>query len=370
MAENTITRKALRRAIAAELQMPFFRRFPAGELTIDATSTTTSIVDASLRQNDGFWNGHWFYGLVAGDTSLIRNYTFASHALALETAMASTPSAGDKYEIHTVWNAAELHAAINRSINMVGRIFPETLVDETLVLQENLLSYTISSLTKKPFRVNKVFMENPATVYRGVATAGGASTITVESIPSGIDTNWKVSIYAGTGTGQIRSYLSSVGNAITVNSAWTTTPDSTSKYALWDTLDQQNDWVQTRTVYTDAKEYPDVLRFQTLYSNHYGLRIRIEYIAVSSELSTDSDTTVVPSEYIIPKACSLLHGQKLKDTRSDRDMHFAENQRYEQQADRYLVQNAPHLPDTQIPAALSAQQGYDAEDPLNWNNWR
>lgn len=45
--------------------------------------------------------------------------------------------------------------------------------------------------------------------------------------------DWKIDITSGTGSGQTRTISSSVGNVMTLSSAWTTTPDSTSGYLLY-----------------------------------------------------------------------------------------------------------------------------------------
>ena len=365
MSEPTITRAELRRAVAAELQMPFARRYTSGFSTMDSTSDSTKVVDTDLRQKDAFWDGQWFYGITTGDLSLIRAYNAQARTFYLETERSGADT--ETFEIHSVWNASEIHAAINRAIQIAGRVFHQTIVDESLVYQENVLSYTISSLSTRPWILNKVFIERPATVYRGVASAGGASTITLESIPSGIDTSWKVSIYEGTGKGQVRTYASNAGSVVTVSSAWTTNPDSTSKYALWDTADERYKWESVFALSQDSKEFPDSLRFNTRFSNSYGMRIRLEYLAYPSALSADSDTTIVPKEYILPKACSILHGQRLSSTKSDRDMHYAEQQRYKEESDSFLIRNAPHTPDTLIPVD-SGLEYYDQNNPLNWSN--
>lgn len=367
MSEPTNTRKTLRRAIAQELKMPFFRRYTTGELTFDTTTTTSKVIDADLTQKDSFWNGSWFYGLFAGDMSIIRSFDAANNAGQLEMPMATLPSDTDSraYEIHTAWNASEIHAAINRSIQAVGRIFPVSTVDSTIIMQENKLEYSVTGLALSPFVINKIFVENAGTIITGVATAGGATSITVQSVPSDIDTAWKISIYAGTGAGQIRNYASNVGNVITVI-AWTTQPDSTSKYAMWDPTEELYPWSQIRAVATDSKEFPDVIRFAQLMPQYYGMRIRIEYLSLPQELSSDTDATIVPKEYIVNKAISILHGQSIGDTKSDRDLHFAEQQRYEKAADLYVSRYAPHDPDTQIPTFEEAGISPLINDPLDW----
>lgn len=74
-------------------------------------------------------------------------------------------------------------------------------------------------------------------VRRNTAAAGGGSTITLDGGASSTDSFYKntfVMIIAGTGAGQIRGYSSYVGSTkvYTVDSAWTTNPDSTSVFVL------------------------------------------------------------------------------------------------------------------------------------------
>lgn len=363
MAEPTITLAELRRAVAAELQMPFARRFPAGFSTMDSTSSSTAVIDSALRQKDAFWDGQWFFGITTREVSLIRAYNAQARSFQVETERSGTDT--ETFEIHAIWNASEIHAAINRAIQIVGRIFHQTIVDETLVYQEDTLAYALSGLSVKPWVMNKVFIERPATVIRGTATAGAATTITLQEVPSNITTSWKISIYDGTGKGQIRNYVSHAGLVVTV-AAWTTNPDDTSKYALWDPTEERHKWQQVFALSQDAKEYPDYVRFHSRFTNDYGMRIRLEYAALPSALSADADTTIVPREYILPKACSILHGQRLSSTRSDRDMHYAEQQRYKDESDAYMIRNAPHMPDTTIPVD-GVDEYVDLADPLDWN---
>lgn len=74
-------------------------------------------------------------------------------------------------------------------------------------------------------------------VRRNTATAGGASTITLDAGASAVDSFYKntlIAIVAGTGVGQVRGYSSYVGatKVYTVDTAWSTTPDNTSVFSL------------------------------------------------------------------------------------------------------------------------------------------
>lgn len=68
----------------------------------------------------------------------------------------------------------------------------------------------------------------------GVATAGTSTTLTnsAKSWTTNQWTNYQVKILSGTGIGQIRTIASNTGTVLTVSSAWTTTPDTTSVYLI------------------------------------------------------------------------------------------------------------------------------------------
>lgn len=372
MAEPTTTLTALRRLIAGELQMPFAKRYSAGYLDADTGGSTTTFVDSMLTQKDNYWSGSWFYRTASQEVSLIRSFTSADNKGLLEVPVTSVAS-GDDYEIHTFWNAYDIHRAINRAISDAGRIWPNTVTDETLILQTDKLDYDLTGLATRPWIVAQIFIENRSNVKRGVAVSGGGSTITVESssILSDVTTaaNWRVSIYEGTGAGQIRTGSSVSGAQLTVSSAWTTQPDSTSKYALWDATEDMKSWPLLDTYRLDAKEYPSTLYLAGRYTSHYGMRIRIEYMAMAAELSAEADTTIIPSQYIVPKAISYLYGQVSPDTKVDREVYKAEGERYKKQADEYLALNAPHKPDITLRRPNISIDSTIPSDPLGWRNY-
>lgn len=68
----------------------------------------------------------------------------------------------------------------------------------------------------------------------GTATSGSASTIadTTKSWATNRWSNYAVRILAGTGAGQVRTIASNTSTALTIVGSWTTSPDSTSIYAI------------------------------------------------------------------------------------------------------------------------------------------
>lgn len=366
MAEETTTRTNLRRKICKELRMPFFRRVGVSSV-VDASSTTSTIIDSKLTQPDGTWTGSWFYNVSTDESSLIRNFKADSDTLFLEQPTAASPI-GNTFEIHSVWTPTEIHDAINEAIRFGRRTFPETTTDETIVLKEEVLTYSISGLTKLPWNLNKIWVEARNNVTRGTVVSADAATVTLPDMPTGVNTSWRISIYAGTGAGQTRTVSSVVGNQLTVT-AWVTVPDATSKYALFDESEELNAWRPFNDFHQDTEEFPDTLYINKLYPSLYGMRLRLEYLSVSVELTTEASTTNIPPEYIKAKACSILHGQALSNTKADKDTHYAEYKRYMDEADSYIVRNAIHTPGVRFrtPFGQDSISGYTPNsNPLGW----
>jgi hypothetical protein len=68
----------------------------------------------------------------------------------------------------------------------------------------------------------------------GTATAGASTTLTNSAKTWTVNqwTNYQVRITGGTGIGQVRTIASNTNTVLTVGTAWTTTPDATSQYAI------------------------------------------------------------------------------------------------------------------------------------------
>jgi hypothetical protein len=158
---------------------------------------------------------------------------------------------------------------------------------------------------------------------------------------SDVTTNYIVSIYEGTGKGQQRAITSITGTTQLNMLAWTTNPDSTSKYALRDTSKELNPWYKTNSVQFSQPEYADTLRFMTPMSGSEGMRLRLVYDSKPGVLSAEADVTTVNQEYVVAAACSILHGMAMADSRFDRDLHFGESVRHKERADIVLLTNRP-----------------------------
>ena len=363
MAETTQTLQQLRRAICRELRMPFFRRFSTSSTTTSGTANGL-LIDTALTQDDDFWAGHWAYQTSSQEVRLIKVFLAKTDAAVLERDFTSL-SASSEYEIQSLWNANEIVDAINRAIQSANRIFIDTVTDETLILEEDKLAYVISGLTKLPHFISKIWLEGSTSTLRGDVKSSTSTTLTDTGAFPSVTSDWKVSIYAGTGKGQIRSVSSSTDDTITV-ATWDTDPDTTSRYSVWNPTEQLNDWTPVSGYHTDSNEYPNTIYFTENYPSRYGLRIRIEYLAIPGSLTTETDTTIVPQEYIINKSAAILHSQMSGDLRYDRDFHFSESIRFDEMAVNYLNINAPHFPSQIITTAGEAGTYASDENPINW----
>ncbi len=119
------------------------------------------------------------------------------------------------------------------------------------------LAYTTSGATPAKYHDIWVYMRR----FRGTAGAGGGSTITLETTAHdslGVDSlkNGVVKLVSGTGSGQERN-ISSNTNAsptvVTVSSAWTTNPDSTSLYEIYLNSSDSREGDHIRSVKADSK---------------------------------------------------------------------------------------------------------------------
>jgi hypothetical protein len=302
---------------------------------------------------------------------MIRAFSAADDTFQLEQPVASieTTSTGPTgaptaYEIHTIWNADEIHAAINEALLLAGRSFPETLYDTTQVMITDKMNYSLTGLTRKVWILSHVWIERSSEVTNGNVVSATPTTAVIPAMPTGVSTNWRINIYEGTGAGQTRQIVSVLGNEATV-STWTTTPDTTSRFALYDTSEAR--WQQFKEFRVDAGEFPDYIYLSGKYPGYAGMRFRYEFLSVPAELTTDTDTTTVPKAYIKAKACSILHGMALSGTKSDKEMHYAEYVRYRDESDAYVVRNAYHSPGTVFSTPIESVLGpTDWDDPLGW----
>jgi hypothetical protein len=378
MAKPVSTRTSLRRAIAGELSMPFFQRYDSS-LTADSGSTISKVIDADLTQEDDYWKNSWLY--ISSDTATanvgavrqVTRFIAADNALLPEYDLPSAASTGTGFELHTVFSPFETHRAINRAIQEGFPAFYDIVTDESMIVEEDKLAYDISDLTYDPWIISAVYIEQGDDVKSGVVTAGAATYITDTNLDTtGIDTDWKVSIYDGTGKGQMRDVKSVATNRVTTSTgassdAFSPVPDTTSKYKLWDTAEQKTDWYRMTAARFDKPEFPSKMYLTKNPTGAYGMRFRLIYATQPAELSADSDETVVPREYIINRAVEILAASRIASTRADREKYAAMEQMSRIKADTFREKNSFRMPTTIWQESdPNGPRAVNEENPLQW----
>lgn len=372
MAEPTKTLQQLRRELCQSLEMPFFRRFNTSR-TMDAGSSASLIKDSALVQSAKYWKGSWLYvvdGDAAGDVRLIVDFDDTSDGLVPEWDLSVAPASGDAYEIHSIWSAYDLHKAINDAIAQGWPAFFEIDYDETLVLKEDVREYSLTGITNL-YRIMKVWLENPNETQTGTAQSATSNTIVVQSGAdlSDVDDDWKISIYDGTGAGELQD-VSSVNDStdtVTIVSTWGTNPDSTSKYRLWNPEEQLYNWAELNAVEFDRKQWPSNLTMRERYASRFGCRLRIQYMHDEAvTLTAEADTTIVPPQFIMDRAKALLytnHGAKIKD----RDM-LAVGRELMADSEQFKQDHAFNSPDATLWQKDDPRGtlGGELTDPLDW----
>ena len=353
MAQNlpTATRLELRTELARRMGNRFFEYFPSTS-TVDSGSTDTIIVDDDLPLDDDWWSNRWYYqtsgdqeGAVRWIDDFVAQSGTITSKLTLDRALAGTPAAGDTYQILDKLSPHVLHDAINQALEDGFPSFFETKREEVLVYQEKTIEYSLDGLSGTPYIITGIWLERKYEGSRGDVASSTNNTVTLnDNDLSDVDTDWKITIYEGTGKGQLRDVASVSGQVVTVTSNWTTNPDSTSRYRLWDDSKEDIHWMKITDVSMDAIEYPSIIYIHNLRYDYYGSRIRIAYIARPEPLTADTDTTTVPKEFVINKAMQFLYLVLADNTKHNRAGMERLAQRAELSAYQYEMKRRYNMP--------------------------
>ncbi|NOR90103.1 MAG: hypothetical protein GQ524_07590 [Anaerolineales bacterium] len=322
MAEPTVTRADLRRAIGRQMGMRFYRYQASG--TISAQSGDRIEDSDFLMQRDSFWNRSWFYavdGAAAGNSRMVIASRQADRSLQLEFPPSAGMSAADVYEILDFYSAESVHEAVNASLRDAWPSFFETKEDYSLCVSRDLMELDISALSA--FMVMQVWIERPDSIGRyDVASATTTSLILDTTADlSTVDTDWWITIYQGTSQGYSKQVatFNNTTKEITWAGALTAAPDTTSKISLFNPLQKNIDWYPAHATDFDNKQWPDKMRFKNAYDNHFlGMRLMIRYITIPSDLSVETSTTAVPIDFVVSRARAYLYDWHKDDTRQDR----------------------------------------------------
>ncbi len=378
MSEPTTTLKNLRHAIARAERLVFFRLYGTGDVALTGTPTALELPSSALAQVDDYWRGNWVYitsGAQSGQERKIKRFSDAGDKAVLEYPLPGAPNAGDRIEIYDLWPPSIIHAAVNRAIERAGRIFSDSVVDTTLVTEENKLRYDLNGLTKKVHRLQKVQIERSAQSVTGVldsVTVSGTNLLLADARVVTADdqfNSWLLTTYAGTGAGSYATVSATAlsGHTLTVPaSSFTVAPAAGTKYRLTNLAYQTIDYLDIQYRSTDNPDYPDTLILESVTPAYYGCRLRLVYTALPLPLEHDDDTTIIPQEIIIARTCAYLHEDLLRDTRADMGRNKQLADYFHQQADSYTQQNYPTRGASQQTFQGNLGISPDVINPLNW----
>jgi hypothetical protein len=394
MAEPTTQRITLRREIAKDLGMPFFRRFPSGVTLQDtATSGLGSISDAGgirdsrFTQERDYWQNSWMYVLdtaAGGNNHMMRKTVdFRKHdrTLVPEFDFDSAPSTGASLEIFNIHTPEEIHDAINDAIVEGFPVFFDVVTDETLVVEEDKLEYELVTnnsdgrgILSNPYRIKSIWVERVGTGGNFVQDTASTTTSIVNDAggfsAAGIDATWRLGVYAGTGAGQLIVPTGAANaNAIPVT-APTVALDTTSQIRFWNAGEELYRWEELSAIDFDAKDYPNKMRLRHPMRDKRGLRFRIQYVGEPQELTSDTASTQIPRKYIKHVALGKLLRQRARTKPGEIDKYAALAQQEDQDAAQFKIEHSFDLPDqtTWTEDDVSRERGdfFEIDNPLDW----
>ena len=391
MAEPTSTRLALRRAIGRTARMDFYLRYPSGSLNFDAnesgdtsrvTSTTAFYCD-KLPQWDKSWDNAYIY--VTSTDSNIDGFERRIHAFRQPGVMYlewpsdtdEVPSSDDSFELLDIWPPSQVHDAINDSIRDAWRAYPDVVEDESLVIEEDKREYDISGLSDVPYRILQIYVERSVSNIDGQMTTVtdsddfGDSSMDLSALTASTTSigDWRAGIYTGTGAGQLftLSAASTTTQLFTVATPSTATPDTTSKFTLWNQAEQGTNWYRILPAKFDTVEHPSKMYVQGDLETSKGMRMRLIYLAQPATLDDDTDETTVPRYFIVNKSLAHLHDSLVNDNRTDRRDHSAIAEHHDQLARAYEAQNPRRMPTGTVwQEVRGGLSGRSQIAPLGW----
>lgn len=202
----------------------------AGSLTATAGTTTSITTNQTLARDLRGYSVYFVGGTNAGKLKTIARNTIGTNAIITFTDAEAVPfDATSQYRLKTpvffVVGAGTMAAGTFKKYDFATNTWTS--------LTTTGFAGTIGTdgrLVATPAWIDSGFKS----FATGTATAGTSTTLTNSAKNWTVNqwTNSQIRITAGTGAGQIRTVASNTATAITVSTAWTTTPDTTSQYSI------------------------------------------------------------------------------------------------------------------------------------------
>ena len=369
-----------------------------GDIT-GSTNTFILIGDSDLVQDTDFWQGGWAYvtDSVGADNERMIVNSSSNGQIDLEWPLPtsdSEPTSAATYEIWDGWPPSHIHNTMNRAIRHAHRFWPDIVVSENVVHVTGKLRYDLTSDiiqpdrpgdsdgslgTPVPSEILQVWLEVDRNSHRGDLTTFTSATVFSDSLNEWstnedgdvVDSDWLISVYDGAGAGELRQLNTWDTNGVfTVDTDWTATLDTTSRYRAWNPSSGNDDeWYRMFAVGFDQIESPNYYELKQLYPAAYGLRMRLVYIAQSTDMTVDTDVTRVPLEYVQYKAMSFLYAEMVGDNQHDRASNAGQTEYYGQLADDLVRKDTPTQPAGTLwqERDHGSYSGYNDDlNPLDW----
>ena len=344
------------------------------EVLVTGTATgggTTTLVDSSrLEANDRFVNW-WLY--IAGTSDdlapegqerRITDWVLSTTTATVETAFTAAVQNTDTYEIRKMWPRLQYVRAINWGIEQARDTYLDILHSEVDVAIRDQLDYAI--LSTDALHIFQIYRTTYGVLTDSIATAGAATTLSDTAqtwATSGNDSpgegSKRVTIYLGTGAGQVRIISSNTATVLTVSVAWTTNPDTTSRYKIlrWD-----EERVAHAPLY-DAQIDMTQRQIKFLTQPEEGQVLQIYYGEFPGTLTATTDTTSVPPQYIMLEAMSYLWGRAAGRVNDPEDAQFWARY-YHERAEEFKINNPQLLPTQSIWTSTRYTQSWPMEWPF------
>lgn len=194
---------------------------PTGTATAGTSNTITTAL--TLPGTVAGYNIRITGGTGAGQELTIASNTYGANAVITTT---------------TNWSVTPDNTSV--FLLLTGRfwVFNSQTTASFRVYDLALGTWTTKSASGITTAVQSRLVSTPAygnsTTTVATATAGASTTLTnsAKTWTTNQWANYQVRLIAGTGAGQVRTVASNTGTVLTVSSAWTTNPDSTSTYVI------------------------------------------------------------------------------------------------------------------------------------------
>ena len=396
MAEIITTQADIRRSIGRMVRLEFFLRYGSeipknlGDI-VGNTNTLTIVGDSDLVQDTDFWRYDWVYLVDSVGAQSERTIINSSSngELVLEYGLSSAHTTAATYEIWGLWPPSDVHQKINMALRSAWRFFPNVVVNEQVIIQQDVTQYGILSSdlnnldTDQDFpsvaEMLQIYIEQSRNVVTGRITSVVGFTQfsdsnnewTTNAAGDVANTDFLISFYDGPGQGGIREISAwDTNGSFTVDTDVDATLTTNTLYAIWNPSSDQVDWYRLTSARFDQIENPSELYLTQLYPQAHGMRMRFVYTAQTTDLALDTDETVVPEEYLVYKALSFLYDELVGDNRHDRSSHAGLAEYYDGLAAKFAQDEGRQLPAatlwTEVDVGAYDGYGHDA-NPLMWS---